>query len=56
MKKFEITEELLNQVFLYLIDRPFKEVEPLVGGLREVVKHEIVEPSLPPEVKDSKKK
>ena len=43
MKKYEISEQLVSQIFEYLIQRPFREVEPFVNGLREVVKQEIIE-------------
>ena len=44
MKKFEITEEQVNQLASFLVKIPFEQVEAQVVTLREVVQHEIVEP------------
>ena len=51
MKKFEITEETLVEVFNYLTMKPFGEVEKIMASLRTTAQNEIKEP-----VKEEKKK
>ena len=41
MKKFEITEDVLNKVYAFISKCPFEQVEPLIVGLRKTAQSEI---------------
>ncbi|CAB4132634.1 hypothetical protein UFOVP253_44 [uncultured Caudovirales phage] len=43
--QYLITEELANGLIGYLVRQPFLEVEPFVTALRQLEKHEPVEPT-----------